>query len=414
MPRRSAVKLTRRTVEALRAGDREYLVWDRDLPGFGVRVHATGRKTYVVQSRGPGGLRRASIARHGDVSAQIARKKAARMIDRIKQGKDPVEKPAEPEPTVAELAERYWEVHVQINCNSKTAELYRGAIDNHILPALGAMPIGAVRRQDAWDLNHRLRGTPCMANNVMRVLSKMYRLAEHWGLMPAGRNPCRSIRLYRVRARERYLTLQEYGRVGEVLRAAETDGSVWASAIAALRLLMLTGCRRDEILTLRWEDVDRTVGELRLRRTKTGPRTVPITPDVERVLAGISRSAGNPWVIAGRQPRTRLTHLRYYWAKVRERAGLGDVRIHDLRHSYASHALALGESLSLIARLVGHARIASTLRYAHLMRDSEKQAAARVGDSIAAHIARIEADSAHADETDEAQDADTGGGTCRS
>ena len=101
MPRRSAVKLTRRTVEALRAGDREYLVWDRDLPGFGIRVHATGRKTYVVQSRGPGGLRRASIARHGDVSAQNARKKAARMIDRIKQGKDPVEKPAEPEPTVA-------------------------------------------------------------------------------------------------------------------------------------------------------------------------------------------------------------------------------------------------------------------------------------------------------------------------
>lgn len=388
MPRKSQLKLTRRVVDALRADGREIIVWDRDLSGFGVRVQVSGRKTYVVQSRGPGGPRRATIGLHGDLRAREARKMAAPMIDRIKRGRAPVEKPAEPEPTVAELAERYWRVHVEVNCKPRTAELYRGIVHNHILPALGPRPIGAVTGRDAWDLNYRLRDVPGMANNVMMVLSKMFSLAEHWNLLPPGRNPCRAVRPYKVRRHERYLTFREYRRVGRALREAEARGTAWPPAVAAVRLLMLTGCRRDEILTLRWRDVDRTARELRLRKGKTGPRMVPLTPAAETVLARVPRVPRNPWVIVGRQPGARLTHLRYYWRRIREQAGLKDVRIHDLRHSYASHALALGESLSMIGRLLGHNQIASTARYAHLMRDSEKRAAARVGDSIAAHISR--------------------------
>ena len=386
MPRKSQLKLTRRVVDALSADGREIVAWDRDLPGFGVRVHVNGRKTYVVQSRGPGGPRRATIGRHGDLRTREARKMAAPMIDRIKRGKEPVEKPVEPEPTVAELAERYWRVHVEVNCKSRTAELYRGIIHNHILPALGSQRIGAVTGGDAWELNYRLRDTPGMANSVIMVLSKMFSLAEHWDLLPPGSNPCRAVRRYKVRQHERYLSLREYRRAGRALRESEARGAAWPPAVAAIRLLMLTGCRRDEILTLRWRDVDRTARELRLREGKTGPRMVPLTPPAETVLARVPRASRNPWVIVGQRPGTRLTHLRYYWRRIRERAGLKDVRIHDLRHSYASHALALGESLSMIGRLLGHAQIASTARYAHLMRDSEKQAAARVGDSIAAHI----------------------------
>ena len=130
----------------------------------------------------------------------------------------------------------------------------------------------------------------------------MFKLAEAWGMMPPRRNPCRSVRHYREHCRERFLTPEEYRRLGRVLREAKTDGGFMPSGIAAIRLLLLTGCRKNEIVTLRWDDIDRTAGEIRLRDSKTGARRVPLTPAVERVLAGIPRIEGNPWVILGQNP----------------------------------------------------------------------------------------------------------------
>ena len=134
----------------------------------------------------------------------------------------------------------------------------------------------------------------------------MFNLAEAWELIPPGRNPCRSVRLYKQRSRERLPTPDEYRRLGRVLQDADADGSVWPPAIAAIRLLVLTGCRHSEIVSLRWDDVDRTAGELRLRDAKTGPRMVPLTEPVSAVLAGIRREPGNPWVIVGPKPGTRF------------------------------------------------------------------------------------------------------------
>ena len=177
-----------------------------------------------------------------------------------------------------------------------------------------------------------------MANRAVGVLSKMYALAEIWELVPPGRNPCRSVRHFEEELRERFLTLEEFDRLGDALREADTKSSPWPPAIAAIRLLMLTGCRKGEILTLRWDDVDRTARELRLRDTKSGPRMVPLTPAVEKVLDGIPRSEGNPWVIPSRKPGAHLPDLAYYWGRIAERAGVHGVRIHDIRHTYASHA----------------------------------------------------------------------------
>ena len=149
-------------------------------------------------------------------------------------------------------------------------------------------------------------------------------------------------------------------------------------------------CSRHEILTLRWDDVDRKARELRLRDAKTGARMVPLTPTAAAVLAGIARAPRSPWVFAGVTPDRHLSQLSTYWRHARGRCGLEDVSIHDLRHSFASRALALGESLNMIGRLLGHTDIASTARYAHLVRDAEKVAAAKVGDSIKADILRTE------------------------
>ena len=273
-----------------------------------------------------------------------------------------------------------------MNCNAHTAGIYRGSLDNHILPALGAMPVGSVGRPEAAALHYSLRDTPRAANRALMVLSKMFSLAEAWGLAPAGGNPCRFVRKYKEGKRERFLTPEEYRRIGRELCVLEAEGAMPARAAAALRLLILTGCRLGEILTLRWDDVDRKAGELRLRDAKTGARMVPLTPTAAAVMAEIVRVPRSPWLFAGATPDGHLSQLTTYWHRVRERADLEDVRIHDLRHSFASRALALGESLSMIGRLLGHTDVGSTARYAHLARDAEKVAAATVGDSIEADI----------------------------
>ena len=394
MPKRNDLIISKRTVDGLVVEAADAVFWDRELPGFGVRVYPSGRKVYVVQSRGPAGPRRLALGRHGELAAEEARKRAAMVIDRIKRGEDPVPPPALPAPTVAGLAERYLEAHVAVNCNAHTARIYRGSLDNHILPALGAVPITTVERTHAAELHYALRGTPRAANRALMVLSKMFRLAEAWGLAPEGSNPCRSVVKYKERKRERFLTPEEYRRLGLALDAAHARGAVWAQAAAALRLLMLTGCRLTEILTLRWDDVDRTAGELRLRDGKTGARMVPLTPTALRVLGSIARVPGNAWVIAGSRPGTHLPSLAVYWSRAREQAGLDSVRIHDLRHSFASRALALDESLTMIGRLLGHAGVESTARYAHLAQDAEKVSAAKVGASIGTDILPEDAEAA--------------------
>ena len=191
MPRRSELRITKRTVDALTVGEKNTVFWDRDLAGLGVRVHATGRKTYVVQSRGPIGPKRVTLGLHGNLSADEARKQAAIVIDRIKRGEDPVPVVSETELTVAALAECFMRVHVEVHCKPRTIDTYRGVLELHIMPALGGMVLSAVGRREIAALRHRLRDKPCTANAAVRVASSMFQRAEAWELVPPGRNPCR-------------------------------------------------------------------------------------------------------------------------------------------------------------------------------------------------------------------------------
>ena len=181
-------------------------------------------------------------------------------------------------------------------------------------------------------------------------------------------------------------TEEEFRCLGQVLNEVEAEGSESLSAVTAIRLLMLTGCRLNEIQTLRWEDVDLEAGELRLPDSKTGARMVPLSRAAASVLSALPRDADNPWVIVGRKPGEHLTDLQHPWQRIRARAGLDDVRIHDLRHSFASRALALGESLPMIGKLLGHTQVQTTARYAHLANESVKASGSRIADSIGADI----------------------------
>ena len=383
--------ISKRMVEALEV-EQDTIFWDRELSGFGVRAYASGKKVYIVQARAKGKSRRVTIGRHGVLTAEQARQRAAQTITRIKAGEDL--SPSNPEaprpegPTIAALAERYLTEHVAVRCKPKTVELCRLLLKNHIVPELGHVPIEALERKQVADIHFRLRDRPATANHVVAVLSRMFNRAEAWELVPEGTNPCRSFPKYKARKHERFLTEEEFRRLGRVLAEAAKEGGASRYAVAALRLLMLTGCRRSEILRLRWTDVDLEAKVLHLADSKTGPRALPLSPAAARVLTDLPRVADNPWVIVSRKRGTHLHNLSQPWDIIRRRAGLEDVRLHDLRHSWASRALALGESLPMIGRLLGHTQVETTARYAHLARDSVKESAAKVAASIGADLYR--------------------------
>ena len=380
--------LSNRAVNAM-AFEKDTVVWDRRLTGFGVRVYPTGGKVYLAQARGPEDPKRIRVGRHGVLNADEARQRAALIIARIRAGEEPVPEPlAAVGPTVAEVAERFRRDHIAVRLKASSARRLQSVIRWHILPAFGNRPMGSIERKDVLALHQRMSGTPNQANRMLRTLSLMFTLARDWdlpaaGLRPAGHNPCTGVMKYPERKRERFLTDAEFERLGDVLKEAEERGGASESSIAAIRLLLLTGCRKSEILTLRWDHVDLPAAQLHLPDTKTGARTVSLPEEAVKVLEAIFKVPGNPWVIAGRKPGTHLKGLDVGWRTLRSRAGLEDVRIHDLRHSYASRALALGESLPMIGKLLGHKQIETTARYAHLADDSVHASAERIAGSLA-------------------------------
>ena len=362
--------LTKRIVDRLEVDDKDAVFWDRELPGFGLRVYPSGAKVYVVQTRCAGRSKRVTVGRHGDVSPDQARKEAARIIARIKGGETPIPVAPKAAPTMAELAERYQREHVAMRCRPATVAHYRIMLAKHIVPALGELKVAEVERKHILAFQYKLREKPTVADRALDMLIKMFNLAEAWELRPPGKNPCRFVRRYKVQAQhERFLTPEELHRLGRALGAAPAERLASRHGAAAIRLLVLTGCRRNEVLGLRWEDVDFEAGELRLRDTKTGARLVPLTPPAAEVLVDLPRVSGNPWVFPGKKRGTHQRNINDSWDRIRRHAGLHGVRLHDLRHSFASRALAMGESLSMIGKLLGHTQVQTTMRYLHLASD---------------------------------------------
>ena len=387
MPERQSRTLTKRIVDRLAVNGKDAVFWDSELPGFGIRVHSTGRKVYVVQTRANGKSRRVTLGRHGDIAPDQARKDAAKIIARLKDGLPPVETEPEPEPTVADLAERYEREYVAMHCKPNTIKHYGLMLKKHIVPGLGALRVSEVEKKHILKFQFGLSDMPTVANRTVDILVKMFNMAELWEMRPPGRNPCRSVRRYRVDPhKERFLTPRELARLGRTLDIAPSKRLAWRHAAAAIRLLVLTGCRRNEIMGLAWDDLDFKAGEMRLADSKAGPRIVPMPPAAAEVLADLPRTPDNRWVFPGRKKGTHQTNINDSWKRIRKHADLDGVRLHDLRHSFASRALALGEGLPMIGELLGHRQVNTTARYAHLARETVRASTARVADSIGADI----------------------------
>jgi integrase len=339
-----------------------------------------------VQYRKGGRTRRVSVGRHGTVTVDQARRHAKELLGLVASGGNPVEDVAQHRraPTVAALCERFFQVHVLERCKVSTQREYRRSIDLFIKPAIGAFKVVDVERKDIAELHHRLKDRPYQANRTLGVLSKMFNLGEVWGLRPDGSNPCRHVPKYREKNRSRYLTQAELMRLGTVLSECEADGTESPFVIAAFRLLILTGCRLGEIQTLKWEYI--TPNGMELPDTKTGARRIPLPQPARAVLAALPRLDGNPFVICGAVDGQRITDLQRPWRRIRALAGLDDVRIHDLRHTYASNAVSSGMPIQMVGRLLGHTQLQTTMRYAHLADDPVRRAAEENAASLSAGL----------------------------
>jgi integrase len=384
-------KITIRSVEALAAEEsKEATLRDTALAGFEVRARTGGAKVYAIRYRVGGGrdaaMRRYTIGRHGSPwTAETARVEAKRLLALVAQGKDPASAKAEAKaaPMVAEFAARFLAEHAEAKRKATTAAEYKRLLDRIILPALGKRKVADIKRPDIARLHHASRAAPYQANRTLAVLSKMMTLAEQWGLRPDGSNPCRHVERYGEKKRGRLLSAEELARLGDALAAYGGSPHV----VAAIKLLVFSGARLGEILGLEWRWIDFDRGEARLPDSKTGAKTLHLPPPALEVLAELPRIEGNPFVIAGGKPGAALVNLEKPWRDIRKAAGLDDVRIHDLRHAFASIAAASGMGLPIIGKMLGHTQAQTTARYAHLAADPVKAAAAAVAGKIAAAMA---------------------------
>lgn len=386
-------KLTVKSVNAAKPQSKDVVVWDDELPGFGLRIKPSGIKSFILQYRNSHRQsRRMTIGRYGVLAPEEARKIAKRHLGTVADGKDPVavKKAVQEAPTVADLAGRYIEEHAKPKKKESSVRMDQINLRIHVLPAIGNKKLAAVTRGDIAKVHFNMRQTPGAANRVLALISKMMNLAEKWDLRPDGSNPCRHVEKYPERKLERFLSEDELNRLGAVLSEAEVTGTETPSTVAAIRLLIFTGARTGEILNLRWENINFErglilIGEHKTSRdASTAAKAIPLNAPALEVLQGIGRRDGCDWVISGRNGNKPLVNLRKPWTRIRKAAGIEDVRLHDLRHSFASFGAGGGLSLHMIGALLGHSQPGTTARYAHLAADPVKQASEMIGSRIAA------------------------------
>ena len=441
--KRHPKRITKRQVDALKPGS---LLWDGAVRGFGVRCQQSA-KVYVLKTRVRGKQRWFTIGKHGAPwTVEKARERAEKILGQVADGKDPAKERADAkdQPTMADLCARYLEEYAKEHKKKSSAATDTSNINNHVLPLLGGEFIVDVTRADidrfkrsvkdgktAKDRGPERRGGAAVrggagaANRCLALLSKMFNLAERWGLRPDGTNPVRHVDKYPEGKRDRFLSEAEIAALADTLKAIEKADGPFIPA--AVRLLLFTGARRGEILSLEWEYVDLEGARLTLPDSKTGKKVVYLSAPALDVLANIPRIEGNPFVICGHIEGAALVNLQKPWARIREKAtlklwaddarlaplvaeltpkdgepsladieaeakkqklsiskGIMDVRIHDLRHSYASIGASGGLSLPMIGKLLGHTQAATTARYAHLADDPLKAANEAIGQQIAA------------------------------
>ena len=372
MPKRA---LTDARVRTLRPRNTSYDIRDGRLKGFGVRVLPSGRKRFFAHCQHRGERVWKIVGDGGTMDVGEARSLAADMLAAIQRGGNT---PRRPDETVFEAAAEKLFRSCERNWKPGTRKVNRIYYRNQILPWFGGMQIADITRGDVQQWFASLRATPAAADRAAPVLSVLMKQAELLGYRPEGSNPCVGIRRYRRKGRERFLSPAEMRRLGAALARHRDERPLHA---AAVELLLLTGCRKSEILTLQWTDYRE--GKLFLRDSKTGPRTVWLSSPARRVLDGLPRRGSRVFPSGTAGSSLAPQAMNHFWDRLRSEAGLDDVTLHDARHSYASVAMMQGETVVTIGKLLGHRNPETTLKYIHLDDAAAREAAEAVAPVMA-------------------------------
>lgn len=374
-------------VNTLKPGEKDQLTWDGGLPGFGVKITPKGKIVYVVQYRMGGRnspTRRITLGEHGRLTPMEARKEAKRILGRVALREDVAEVRSvkRRENKLASVADRYLEEYVQHQNKPSTQREAARMVESRIKPALGTIKVGDLTRARVKEWHHSMRATPYEANRALAFLSKIMSLAvNEWELILT--NPCLGIRRFPERKRERFLTEDELSKLGAALHTCEAGGAISSDFAGAVRLLALTGCRLGEILDLEWRFVDADFATIRLPDAKSGARVVAVAGAGQSILRGADRTTDFVFPgLAGNKPMSRHA-FHYFWKKIKQEAGLENVRPHDLRHTAGTFAAQAGFNAFHIRDFLGHRTLAMTNRYVERTADPIRTTAAAVDSRIA-------------------------------
>jgi integrase len=383
-------RLTQSFVDAQIANGRDHIIFDSQLPGLGLRITPTGTKIFVAQAYVAKRKRRITIGMSSDMSLAKARVEARQTLAAMHGGVDPTEDrkarlraSAAQSITLRDLSEQWLREFVIPKLKPRTQTDYRQLLAQHILPLLGNLSVTELDRRHIEQRHVAMAVTPRRANYALAVIKAMLSFAIKRGLR--SNNPAAGITPYRENRRERFLSEAEIARAADGITAAEESGKIGPFAAAGLRLCLFTGARSGEITSIRWEQIDWERRLIRLPDSKTNePKTIHLSDAAIGILRDVPRAG--PYVVAGGRRNRPYAHLTRAWGIARKYVGLDDVRLHDLRHSYASLALGRGVPLAVIGKLLGHKNPATTQRYAHLACDAAQAVNDELGAAMQAAI----------------------------
>lgn len=377
-------KITKRLIDSVEAGDKDQFIWDDELSGYGLKITPAGKKVFVVQYRIGRRSRRMTIGMFGPLTADQARSQAQAALRQVARGDDPMNERdlVRDQKSTGDLLNEFLRLHADAKLKDRSSAEYRRLISTLVPSRLLSRPASEVARSDVSQLHNSLAVTPYQANRLLAVLRKFFNWCERMGYRPDHSNPALHVEPYKERKRERFLSPNEIAHLGMVLAEIEAEGTGNPYVIAAIRLLLLTGARLNEILTMKWDWIDFEGACIRLPDSKTGAKQIYLSAPALLVFSNIPRLEGNPYVICGGKAASCMVNLQKPWRAIRQRAGFLDLRIHDLRHSFASIAVANGMSLPMIGKLLGHSQPQTTQRYAHLADDPMKKATDLIGSKI--------------------------------
>jgi integrase len=364
-------KITKKIIESAAFQQKKYYIWDTDVKGFGCLIYPSGKKTYVYYYYTKGGIRKkeyVKIGLHGSITCELAREVARGWAGDLARGIDPKERKKEEIQSIKfqDFFQIFTERHRLIEHKKSSINRDNYRIKNHILPFFGNMKMNEITEKDIVRFKDHLKHIPVTYNRSMNLIQKALSLAELWDFRPKNTNPCRGIKKYPEKKKERFLTNEELEKLDSILKEQEALGATSPYSLAAIRMLLYTGCRLGEVLNLKWEDVKFDEGYLHLKDAKGGEVTIPLNESAKKILSNLSREPANPYVFIGSKSGQCLTTLKTAWTKIRRLAEIEDVRIHDLRHTFASLAIKQGVDLYTVSKLLGHRNIRTTTRYAHL------------------------------------------------